>query len=249
LNPFASSSSHAPPAAETSPTSDRSSLPRLDGIVPEAESADDDGAENTEVIEAGYLGQISEVQWLQTLRSRVQTAEAAFAAPVSLHESKPASPMFHTSPPQLPETPLRSVVPTSYHLDDEGIKLASCGNPFELPPEHTAGQLFQCYSRTVQSSFPILPATLESQLHQYYSLVRNGQSIHCPENWFALINIVFAIGAKYSHLTQADWQASELDHVIYISRAFQLLSINDTIVVLSSPDLNATQVDAAKSLF
>jgi hypothetical protein len=241
LKPFASSSSHVPPVAETSTTSDRSSLPRLDGIVPEVEITDDDGAENTKVVEAGFLGQISEVQWLQSLKCRVQTAEAAFMGPVSPYESKPASPMFNTSSTQLPDPPLQSAMSTSYYLDDDGIKLADCGNPFELPPEHTAGLLFQCYSRTVQSSFPILPATLESQLHQYYNLVRNGQSIHCPEKWFALVNLVFAIGAKYSHLTQADWRADEFDHVVYISRAFQLLSINDTVVVISTPDLSTTQ--------
>jgi hypothetical protein len=149
--------------------------------------------------------------------------------------------MFAASPASIPATPLPRIALTNYYLDDEGIKLTDCGNPFELPPEYTAALLFQCFTQTIQSSFPILPATIEQQLHQYYTLVRNGQSIHCPEKWFALVNLVFAIGAKFSHLTQADWRADELDHVVYLSRAFQLLSMNDTIVVLSSPDLLTTQ--------
>ncbi|KAF1832239.1 hypothetical protein BDW02DRAFT_600108 [Decorospora gaudefroyi] len=243
LHPFPSSSTHGPHAAETSPTSDRSSLPRLDGVVSEAESADDDTAENPEVVEAGFLGQISEVQWLQSLRSRVQAAETVFVGltDISPHVSHPASPIFHASPMSLSSSPMQQVALINYYLDDAGIKLAECGNVFELPPEHTARLLFQCYSRTVQSSFPILPATLENQLHQYYNLVCNGQSIHCPQKWFALVNLVFAIGAKFSHLVQADWRADELDHVIYLSRAFQLLSMNDTVVVLSTPDLSTTQ--------
>lgn len=245
LRPFASSSNYVPFGTETSPTSDQSPLPRLDEVVPE-ESCDEEGvgAENSDVVEAGYLGQISEVQWLQSLRSRVQAVETVFVGPadVSASLSHPPSPAFATSPTSVPASPVPHVALTNYYLDDDGIKLADCGNPFELPPEHTAGLLFHCFSRTVQTSFPLLPATLEGQLKQYYNLVRNGQAIHCPEKWFALVNLVFAIGAKFSHLIQADWRADELDHVIYLSRAFQLLSMNDTIVVLSTPDLSTTQV-------
>ncbi|KAE8840029.1 hypothetical protein HRS9122_06634 [Pyrenophora teres f. teres] len=243
-HPFASSSSHVPFAPETLPTSDQSPLPRLDGIVAE-ESCDEDGtgARNCDVVEAGYLGQISEVQWLQSLRSRVQAVEAVFVGPadVSTSLSHPASPAFAASPISVPASPVPHVALTNYYLDDDGIKLADCGNPFELPPEHTAGLLFHCFSTTVHTSFPLLPPTLESQLRQYYDLVRHGQAIHCPEKWFALVNLVFAIGAKFSHLVQANWRADELDHVVYLSRAFQLLSMNDTIVVLSTPDLSTTQ--------
>ncbi|EDU41093.1 conserved hypothetical protein [Pyrenophora tritici-repentis Pt-1C-BFP] len=244
-HPFASSSSHVPFAPETSPTSDQSPLPRLDGIVAE-ESCDEEGAgtKNCDVVEAGYLGQISEVQWLQSLRSRVQAIETVYLDPadVSTSLSHPASPAFATSPTSVPASPVPHVALTNYYLDDDGIKLADCGNPFELPPEHTAGLLFHCFSTTVHTSFPLLPATLESQLRQYYDLVRHGQAIHCPEKWFALVNLVFAIGAKFSHLVQANWRADELDHVVYLSRAFQLLSMNDAIVVLSAPDLSTTQV-------
>jgi hypothetical protein len=252
LKPSASSSSHVPPAPETtSPTSDRSSLPQLDGIVPEAKSADDDDAKNPEVVEAGFLGQISEAQWLQSLRKRVQATETVVVSPVS-----PVSPqasasaylIFHASPtsPAAPATP--HTVPSSYYLDNEGISLADCGNPFELPPEHTATLLFLCYSRTVHASFPILPNKLEAQLQQYYTLVRSGNAIHCSEKWFALVNLVFAIGAKFSHLSQADWRADERDHIIYLSRAFNLLSMNDTVVVLSTPDLSTTQVNTTSLL-
>ncbi|KAL7770332.1 hypothetical protein CFE70_000265 [Pyrenophora teres f. teres 0-1] len=223
-HPFASSSSHVPFAPETLPTSDQSPLPRLDGIVAE-ESCDEDGtgARNCDVAEAGYLGQISEVQWLQSLRSRVQAVEAVFVGPadVSTSLSHPASPAFAASPISVPASPVPHVALTNYYLDDDGIKLADCGNPFELPPEHTAGLLFHCFSTTVHTSFPLLPPTLESQLRQYYDLVRHGQAIHCPEKWFALVNLVFAIGAKFSHLVQANWRADELDHVVYLSRAFQ----------------------------
>ena len=243
MHPYASSSSYVPQTVETSPTSDESPLPRLDGIIPE-ESGDEKGTESFEVVEAGFLGQMSEVQWLQSLRRRVQAAETIFTAPTdaSISMSHPASPSFPQSPAFTSVNPNQQGALTSYHLDDEGIKLVHGGNPFELPPEHTARLLFQCFNRTVRSSFPIVPATLEGQLHQYYNLVRNRQDIQCPEKWFALVNLVFAIGAKFSHLVHAEWQADALDHIVYLSRAYQLLSINDTVFVLSTPDLSTTQV-------
>jgi hypothetical protein len=197
-------------------------------------------------VEAGFLGQISEVQWLQSLRRRVQATETIVVAPVSPHSSEPAYPVFHASPTLSSATAAPHIVPSSYYLDDEGISLADCGNPFQLPPEHTATLLFQCYTRTVHASFPILPSKLEAQLQQYYTLVRSGVPIHCSEKWFALVNLVLAIGAKFSHLKE-DFGTGELDHVIYLSRAFNLLSMNDTVVVLSTPDLSTTQVSAASS--
>ncbi|KAF1935361.1 hypothetical protein EJ02DRAFT_131635 [Clathrospora elynae] len=241
--PFASGSSHVPSAPETSPTSDRSSLPRLDGVDPEAEFVKGGGADSPEVVEAGFLGQVSEVQWLQSLWSRVQNAETVSVRSVdgSISHTSPPSTALDGNQGSLSSAPLSQIALTNFYHDEEGVKLGNCGNPFELPPEHTAGLLFQCFLKTVQTSFPLLPATLEGQLHQYYDLVRNGQSIHCPDKWFALVNLVFAIGAKFSHLISAEWRANDLDHIIYFSRAFQLLSMNDTIIVLSTPDLAATQ--------
>ncbi|CAN9080203.1 unnamed protein product [Alternaria alternata] len=242
MNPFASSSSHEPIATETSSTSDQSPLPRLDGIVPE-ESGDEKGGEQPDIVEAGFLGQISEAQWLQNLRSRTQAVETVLvdSGDSATQLSHAPSPIFDALPTPMSASPLQQISPTNFYLDDEDIKLTNCGNPFDLPQEHTAALLFQCYARTIQGSFPILPVTIEQELHQYYTLLHTGQAIHYPQRWFALVNLVFAIGAKFSHLIQADWRAEDLDHVVYSSRAFHLLSMNDTIVVLSTPELLTAQ--------
>lgn len=244
MNPFASSSSHAPLVAESSSTSDQSPLPRLDGIVPE-ESGDEKDGEQPDIVEAGFLGQISEAQWLQSLRSRVQAVETVVDSGDSTTQlSHAPSPTFDASPTPISVFPLQQISPTNYYLDDEDIKLTNYGNPFDLPQEHTAALLFQCYARTIQGSFPILPVKIEQELYQYYTLLHTGQAIHYPQRWFALVNLVFAIGAKFSHLIQADWRAEDLDHVVYSSRAFHLLSMNDTIVVFSTPDLLTTQASS-----
>ena len=133
--------------------SDQSPLPRVDGILPD-ESGDEEATGFFDVVEAGFQGQVSEVQWLQSLRSRVQAVDPGLLEPVD-----PLIPMAFT-----PSHRVSPTAPITYHLDDDGVKLSHGGNPFELPSEQTAGLLFQCYKRTVQSSFPILPAMLESQL-------------------------------------------------------------------------------------
>ncbi|USP81639.1 uncharacterized protein yc1106_08913 [Curvularia clavata] len=229
--------------------SDQSPLPRVDGILPD-ESGDEEATDFFDVAEAGFQGQVSEVQWLQSLRSRVQAVE-----PVLLEPTNPLIPMTFPSSSILPPLDFTSnnrtspIAAITYHLDDEGVKLIHGGNPFELPSEQTAGFLFQCYKRTVQSSFPILPAMLETQLYQYYNLIRNHQDIQCPQNWFAIINLVFAIGARFSHLVQADWRADTLDHVTYISRAYQLLAMGNSAFGLSTPDLSSTRAAGLLTIY
>ena len=144
MQPSTSSSSYVSIAAETSSTSDQSPLSRLDSIVPE--ESGDEGGEQPNVVEAGFLGQISEVQWLRSLRSRVQAVETVFVGPgnTATQLSRPPSPTFDASPASISATPLQPISRTNYYLDDEGIKITNCGNPFELPPEQTAALLFQC---------------------------------------------------------------------------------------------------------
>ncbi|EUC28529.1 hypothetical protein COCCADRAFT_40961 [Bipolaris zeicola 26-R-13] len=249
LQPTIASSSTQ--ALGPSTDSDQSSLPRLDGILPD-ESDDEDeeaAAYLFDIVEAGFPSQVSEVQWLQSLRNRVQVV-----GPLGLEPTSASVPMVFPTPPALVPSPAFTPTnqdpsiapitypPITYHLDDEGVKIMHGGNPFELPSEQTASFLFQCFKRTVQKSFPILPAMLEAQLHQYYSLIHSHKEIQCPQNWFALVNLVFAIGAKFSHLIQADWRADTLDHVTYISRAYQLLAMNDSAFGFSTPVLSSTQV-------
>ena len=51
------------------------------------------------------------------------------------------------------------------------------------------------------------------------------------------MNIIFAIGAKYSHLIEAEWRGDQRDHLLYMTRAVHLLGLKDTIKVVSGPDM------------
>jgi hypothetical protein len=55
------------------------------------------------------------------------------------------------------------------------------------------------------------------------------------------MNLLFAIGAKYFHLTDADWKEDENNHLVYMTRALHLLSLGDTVMIISGPDLDLVQ--------
>jgi hypothetical protein len=55
------------------------------------------------------------------------------------------------------------------------------------------------------------------------------------------MNLLLAIGAKYSHLIRADWRGDERDHLMYMLRATNLLGMKDTAMIISGPDLRLVQ--------
>ena len=62
-----------------------------------------------------------------------------------------------------------------------------------------------------------------------------------PDKWRAHMNLLFAIGAKYSHLIGAEWRGDERDHLVYMTRAMHLLGLKDIVMAISEPDLELVQ--------
>lgn len=59
--------------------------------------------------------------------------------------------------------------------------------------------------------------------------------------WRAQLNLIFAIGAKFSHTIDADWAADTRDHLIYMKRAVNLLEMEDTLTIISGPNVPLVQ--------
>lgn len=55
------------------------------------------------------------------------------------------------------------------------------------------------------------------------------------------MNLLLAIGAKYSHLIGAEWRGDDCDHLIYMTRAVHLLGLKNTVMIISGPDLQLVQ--------
>jgi len=173
--------------------------------------------------ETGYVGSMSEIHWLRIFLNQTQPARLGTIASV------------RNTLPQHTES-------FSYYLDDLSVELEIFIDPHELPDARTARNFFSCYTRTVHRAFPILPTAFEEQFEKLCTSIEVGHPIQAPNAWKALLNLVFAIGAAFSHLIEAEWQGHHDDHKIYLSRASQLLGIKNTILLLSAPDGTMIQV-------
>lgn len=78
-------------------------------------------------------------------------------------------------------------------------------------------------------------------MRKYIESERNQTPFEIPNKWRAQMNLVFAIGAKYSHFISAGWRGDERDHLVYMTRAVRLLGLSNTVMIISGPDLPLVQ--------
>ncbi|KAL5405047.1 hypothetical protein PMIN04_012442 [Paraphaeosphaeria minitans] len=174
----------------------------------------------------GFVGPNSEVQWLRSflLLERgdgdVATSERGSSANTSNNE--------HVST-------------VTFYLDNKNVDLEFHVDPYELPTADVAEQLLNIYMEKVHNSFPILPRKLfQDQCRKYFEALRHGSAPRLSAKWQAILNLVFAIGAKYSHLVKVNWQADERVHLIYQARASAFAWDENTLE--HHPDLPQIQV-------
>lgn len=205
---------------------ERRSLERLQGWNTELlDLLDENLHENEQSRAAGFVGLSSDVQWLRSflLLERVDndvTSEGGSPSRATYNEQMSA---------------------VTYYLDHESIEIGFRVDRYELPAFDVVEQLLSVYMEKVHDSFPILPRKLfEGQCRKYFDSLRQGSAPPLNTKWQAILNLVFAIGSKYSHLVKASEQASERDYRIYGARA-QALAANKSIAE-QHPDLPQIQV-------
>jgi hypothetical protein len=197
--------------------------------------------------QTGYVGQNSEIQWLRSVQRQAErgntdpdgqrygppgtSTEAINERFTALHERRQNA------------TPgsMQHITDATFYLDSDDIEIDIAVDPYELPDPEVAEQLFNCYLDTVHSTFPLMPANFEDQFRRYIRSLKQTREYNIPDKWRATMNLLFAIGAKYSHLTGAEWRGDERDHLIYMTRAVQLLGLKDTIMFISGPNLDLVQ--------
>ncbi|KAJ4299594.1 hypothetical protein N0V90_004840 [Kalmusia sp. IMI 367209] len=190
--------------------------------------------------ETGYVGQGAEVHWLRSLQDRLGTADQA-RLQGSNHRAAPSRQSEHTE-----GAPAASYSEATFYLDSDSAELDVMVDPYELPPPELAEKLLECYMRTVHKSFPILPAQFEEQFRRFFDAFKSKRPFQVPDKWLAILNIVFAIGARYSHLINADWQGEERDHLVYMARTLRLLG---SWPFSAAPDLALIQASGLLSLY
>jgi len=224
-------------------------VPASVGSNEDMDLLDEDLLRSRESREIGFVGQNSEVQWLRSLQRQMGkteeepinqpygppgTSNEAMSLRISaMHERRKANKGGET---------IRHVADSSYYLDSDSLEVETMLDPYELPPPDIAEKLFSCYVETVHSWFPIIPENFRDQFSKYIDSIRRQQRYHVPEKWQAVLNLVFAIGAQYSYLTDAEWRGNDRNHLLYMTRAVRILGVKDTTMIISAPDLALIQV-------
>lgn len=207
---------------------------------------DEDLMRTRESRETGFVGQNSEVQWLRSVQRQAESNDTEqYGLPhgppgTSDNAINQRSDALHQRREEN-HTTVRHVTDATFYLDSDNIELDIAVNPYELPDPKIAEQLLDCYLSTVHSSFPILPQCFEDQVRRFIGSMKQNKAFQVPDRWRALLNLVFAIGAKYSHLIGTEWQGDERDHLVYMTRASHLLGMNNTVMLISGPDLSLVE--------
>lgn len=204
----------------------------------------------------GFIGKNSEIQWLRRLRLQIDRGDGddsrprmPYGPPGDTDEAVAlridASRKRHNSQPL---DSVEHIAGSTYYLDNESIQIDFIVDPFEMPTPDTAEKLFACFMDTVQGSFPILrKRSFTGQFESYYTSVKAGKPTRIPHKWRAILNLVFAIGARFSHLVRAEWQGDERDHLVYYTRARSTGFTADAVV--SHPDLQQIQIASLLALY
>lgn len=198
----------------------------------------------------GYIGKNSEVTWMQRLKERAKFGSPSQGAKenetngLSSAGSKSRTPDGNKSSKAASEGEEIAIHEATYHCDDLTLLPPAQVDAYELPPKQAADMLFQNYLETVHPTFPFIGKTTFAS--QYQTLYEN-DNVGPGDNWLAILNLIFAIGAKYSHLIQAEWRGDERDHLVYFTRA-RVLAMNGE-SLFSHPDLQQVQVAALMSFY
>lgn len=171
----------------------------------------------------GFMGKNSEITWMQRLQREAEQRSRGQPGTWESHHA-----------PFSDEYTLHSV---NYHLDDLDISVPGPVQLYAMPPRQLADKLFEDYLTTVYPFYPIINRPLfRAQYRKFFdSAARPG------DKWLAILNMIFAIGAKHAHLTDAPWRGDSQDHLVYLTRA-RILSMNGD-VLFSHPDLQQVQVE------
>ncbi|KAJ5584534.1 uncharacterized protein N7459_004334 [Penicillium hispanicum] len=218
------SQSHSATPQDDNPDADEISSRSSIGSLEAIDRVEEDLNRNEHSRATGFMGKNSEVTWMQRLQREAEHRSQGLPGSLEPGQSKR----------QDDDLALHAV---NYHLDDLDISVPGPVELYAIPPRQLADRLFDNYLRTVHPFFPIINRPLFSAQYRTF-FDSNAQP---GDKWLAILNMIFAIGAKHAHLIEAPWRGDERDHLMYLTRA-RILSMNGD-VLFSHPDLQQVQVE------
>jgi hypothetical protein len=200
--------------------------------------------------QTGYMGRNSQIQWMRALQRELHQprggpSDMPYAAPRD--SEGPSS--KHSDAPYESQKQSTGAGPLSdyyFYLDNTDINI-DIDDPDVVPPVEIAMKLFESYQVAVHDPFRILDSSFEEQLRTYYRVSQRGGTMNVCVKWKAVLNLVFAIGARYSHLVGSDRPADGRDYHVYMSRAIHFLGLNQITTLVCAPDISLIQVSISVS--
>jgi hypothetical protein len=167
---------------------------------------------------SGFFGKNSEVQWMRKLETGVSmTSPPKYGSGGALNPFHPDSHQDGSfiQKRQLLEKDISTSM-MDYHLDNLDIPLIEPCDPLAVPPRELADRYFNAFLTYVHPTFSaIRKNTFISQYQQFFN---NASSP--PQKWLAILNMIFAIGCRYSRLVD-DPKSSE-QGLLFLTRARHL---------------------------
>ncbi|KAF1828806.1 hypothetical protein BDW02DRAFT_634918 [Decorospora gaudefroyi] len=228
------------------------------GSTEDVDFIEEDLLQDNEASTADYMGRNSHVQWLRALEVKIEQpqgepSDMEYGPPGASTDAfnKRADALHDRQQSTQQRTREKGYFKDYYfYLDKTDIHM-NIGDPHIVPTAATAGRLFKYYKETVHSPFHLLDDMFEAQLTLYYSRIDDGVKLNVCCKWKAVMNLVFAIGARYSHLIGADGPPDDRRHLVYMWRAVHLLdmgSINLNTLV-GHPDQSVIQAAGLLSFY
>ena len=179
-----------------------------------------------ETANAGYFGKTSDVAWIERVRKETLTKDDSGTDTSPVTEQAAASSTSRMQDAasdrrQLGVSPLgkgRDHRPSTYHLEGSNLKIPGQLDEYAMPLKPVTDVLVDAYFNTIHSSFPLLS---KSRFLDMYDQCFAAYVIPLSRRRRAMLNLVFAIGAKYSVLNRAGW-CDDRDHLLFFSRARSL---------------------------
>ncbi|OJZ82480.1 hypothetical protein ASPFODRAFT_143793 [Aspergillus luchuensis CBS 106.47] len=176
----------------------------------------------------GYIGQSSEIAWIHSLGRDVNDGTGYGTPKESI--------LLQNSDGSL-------ISASNYHVDDQELPSIERQEPYALPSKDIASKLYNCYLDRVHPSFPIIGTTpFGAQFRAFF----NNANLRPGNKWLAVLNVVFAIAARYAYISEAEWQLNKNNHWLYFSRATVLSMDNGS---FHHPDLQQLQVEGLTALY
>ncbi|KAJ5806806.1 C6 transcription factor [Penicillium riverlandense] len=175
---------------------DSSSMGSLDGI----DILEEDLNRNENSRATGFIGKASEVAWMRKLADDIE------------HKGVTEASVFKG----IDDEQQTSISKVNYHLDDLDIPFVDPSDPSVVPSRDLADRYLEAYFTFVHPTFNIIRKPRFE--HQYHEFFDRGYIPH--RNWMALLNMILAIGCRYTRFT--DTSHAQEDDFLFLTRARKL---------------------------